>query len=95
MNLQPLLPAVFLLCLASSVSVAFGQSNAAYIQFSPAEVKGALYKPDSGPAPHIGILVTHRTSNVMGSLTCTELAKRGFTVLCLNPRSDNNEALIR
>jgi hypothetical protein len=95
MNLQPLLPAVFLLCLASSVSVAFGQSNAAYIQFSPAEVKGALYKPDSGPAPHIGILVTHRTSNVMGSLTCTELAKRGFTVLCLNPRSDNNEALVR
>jgi hypothetical protein len=95
MNLQPLLPAVFLLCLASSVSVAFGQSNPAYIQFSPAEVKGALYKPDSGPAPHIGILVTHRTSNVMGSLTCTELAKRGFTVLCLNPRSDNNEALVR
>ena len=95
MNLQPLLPAVFLLCLASSASVAFGQSNPAYIQFSPAEVKGALYKPDSGPAPHIGILVTHRTSNVMGSLTCTELAKRGFTVLCLNPRSDNNEALVR
>jgi hypothetical protein len=95
MNLQPLLPAVFLLCLASSVSVAFGQSNPAYIQFSPAEVKGALYKPDSGPAPHVGILVTHRTSNVMGSLTCTELAKRGFTVLCLNPRSDNNEALVR
>jgi len=31
----------------------------------------------------------------MGSLTCTELAKRGFAVLCLNPRSDNNEALVR
>jgi hypothetical protein len=95
MNLWRNLPAVYLLCLASSVSVAFGQSNPAYIQFSPAEVKGALYKPDSGPAPHVGILVTHRTSNVMGSLTCTELAKRGFTVLCLNPRSDNNEALVR
>lgn len=95
MNLWRILPAVYLLCLASSVSIAFGQSNPAYIQFSPAEVKGALYKPDSGPAPHVGILVTHRTSNVMGSLTCTELAKRGFTVLCLNPRSDNNEALVR
>jgi hypothetical protein len=95
MNLWRILPAVYLLCLASSVSVAFGQSSPAYIQFSPAEVKGALYKPDSGPAPHVGILVTHRTSNVMGSLTCTELAKRGFTVLCLNPRSDNNEALVR
>jgi hypothetical protein len=95
MNLWRNLPAAYLLYLAFSVSVAFGQSNPAYIQFSPAEVKGALYKPDSGPAPHVGILVTHRTSNVMGSLTCTELAKRGFTVLCLNPRSDNNEALVR
>jgi hypothetical protein len=95
MNLWRILPAVYLLCLASNVSIAFGQSNPAYIQFSPAEVKGALYKPDSGSAPHVGILVTHRTSNVMGSVTCTELAKRGFTVLCLNPRSDNNEALVR
>jgi len=95
MNSWRVLPAVYLLCLASSVAVAFGQSNPTYIQFSPAEVKGALYKPDSGPAPHVGILVTHRTSNVMGSLTCTELAKRGFAVLCLNPRSDNNEALVR
>ena len=95
MNSWRVLPAVYLLCLASSVAVAFGQSNPTYIQFSPAEVKGALYKPDSGPAPHVGILVTHRTSNVMGSLTCTELAKRGFAVLCMNPRSDNNEALVR
>jgi hypothetical protein len=95
MNSWRVLPAVYLLCLASSVAVAFGQSNPTYIQFSPAEVKGALYKPDSGPAPHVGLLVTHRTSNVMGSLTCTELAKRGFAVLCLNPRSDNNEALVR
>jgi len=95
MNLSRMLPTVYLLCLASSVSVAFGQSNPAYIQFSPAQVKGALYKPNSGPAPHVGILVTHRTSNVMGSLTCTEMVKRGFTVLCMNPRSDNNEALVK
>jgi hypothetical protein len=95
MNSWRVLPALYLLCLASNVAVAFGQSNPTYIQFSPAEVKGAFYKPDSGPAPHVGILVTHRTSNVMGSLTCTELAKRGFAVLCLNPRSDNNEALVR
>jgi hypothetical protein len=31
----------------------------------------------------------------MGSLACTELAKRGFMVLCMNPRSDNNEALVK
>jgi hypothetical protein len=76
-------------------SLSFGQSDPLYIQFSPGAVKGALYHPDPPqPAPHVAILVTHRTSNVMGSLTCTELAKRGFMVLCMNPRSDNNEALV-
>jgi hypothetical protein len=84
-----------LVIFAVSASAAYGQSNPSYVQFSPAQVKGALYKPDSGPAPHVSILVTHRTSNVMGSLTCTELAKRGFMVLCMNPRSDNNEALVK
>jgi hypothetical protein len=28
-----------------------------YIQFSPHSVKGALYKPDSGPASHVAVLV--------------------------------------
>ena len=45
----------------------FAQSQPTYVQFSPSAVKGALYKPDSGPAPHIAILVIHRTSNVLGS----------------------------
>src|SRR5438552_8148969 len=76
-------------------SAAFAQSNPSYIQFSPAAVKGALYKPDAGPAPHVAILRMHRTSNVMGSLACTELSKRGFMVLCMNQRFDNNEADVR
>jgi len=81
---------------ASSASRAFSQSNPVYIQFSPAAVKGALYQPDAPQPPaHVAILVIHRTSNVMGSLACTELAKRGFKVLCMNPRSDNNEALVK
>jgi hypothetical protein len=75
---------------------AHAQSNPTYIQFSPTAVKGALYKPDPPlPAARVGILVVHRTSNVMGSLTCTELSKRGYMVLCMNPRSDNNEALVK
>ncbi len=74
---------------------ALAQTNPRYIQFSPGAVKGALYTPDSGPAPHIGILATHRTSNYMGYLGCRELSARGFLVLCMNPRSDNNEALVR
>jgi hypothetical protein len=71
------------------------QSSPLYIQFSPGAVKGALYKPDAGPLPHIGILAIHRTSNFMGYLGCTELSKRGFLVLCMNPRFDNNEAAVR
>ncbi len=70
---------------------AHAQSNPTYIQFAPPAVKGALYKPDPPlPAARVGILVVHRTGNVMGSLACTELAKRGYMVLCLNPRSDNS-----
>jgi hypothetical protein len=71
------------------------QSSPLYIQFAPGAVKGALYKPDTGPAPHVGILAIHRTSNFMGYLGCTELSKRGFLVLCMNPRFDNNEAAVR
>jgi pimeloyl-ACP methyl ester carboxylesterase len=37
----------------------------------------------------------HRTSNFMSALACTELSRRGFAVLCMNPRSDNNEAMVR
>lgn len=73
----------------------FAQTNPRYVPFSPAAVKGALYAPDSGPAPHVAILIVHRTSNFMGYLGCTELSARGFLVLCMNPRSDNNEARVR
>jgi len=64
------------------------------LSFSPGATKGALYSPDSGPAPQVGILIVHRTSNFMESLACTELSARGYLVLCMNPRSDNNEAAV-
>ena len=70
------------------------QSNPRYIPFSPSATKGALYAPDSGPAPSIGVVVIHRTANFMETLACTELSQRGFLVLCMNPRSDNNEAAV-
>jgi hypothetical protein len=79
-------------------SAAFAQSDPRYIRFPgvPASVKGALYVPDAaGSVPHVAILVMHRTSNFMNALACTELSRRGFAVLCMNPRSDNNEALVR
>jgi pimeloyl-ACP methyl ester carboxylesterase len=37
----------------------------------------------------------HRTSNFLSHPACTELSKRGFMVLCMNPRFDNNEIKVR
>src|SRR5258706_16270215 len=69
-------------------------STPTYVQFSPGAVKGALYKPDSGPAPHVAVLLIHRTSNFLAHVATRELARRGFMVLAMNPRSDNNEAAV-
>src|SRR5215467_8479691 len=98
MNRDGLIPVVVLIGFLISTSLANAQSNPRYIQFAgvPSAVKGALYAPDSPqPAPHVGIVVMHRASNFMNALACPELSKRGFLVLCMNPRSDNNEALVR
>jgi pimeloyl-ACP methyl ester carboxylesterase len=81
--------------LALAASAALGQSNPAYIQFNPSATKGALYRPDSGPQPRVGILLVHRTANFLSHLGARELSKRGFLVLAVNPRSDNNEAAVR
>ncbi|HTH98837.1 MAG TPA: hypothetical protein VL574_15585 [Stellaceae bacterium] len=72
---------------------ALAQSNPTYIKLGLA--KGVLYKPDGGPAPHVGVLVIHRTTNFLSHPACTELSKRGFMVLCMNSRYDNNETLLR
>ncbi len=82
--------ALALLCLPSLAA----QSNPRYIPFSPSATKGALYSPDSGPAPTVGVLVVHRTANFLETLACKELSRRGMLVLCMNPRSDNNEAAV-
>src|SRR4051812_3205323 len=58
----------------------FAQSHPEYIPLP--RIQAALYKPDSGPAPHVAFLVAHRTANNLSNIACTELAKRGFMVLC-------------
>jgi pimeloyl-ACP methyl ester carboxylesterase len=84
------LPIALLLAAASP----HAQSRPIYVPFAPGAVKGALYTPDAGPAPHVAVLVIHRTSNFLAHLATTELAARGFMVLAMNPRSDNNEAAV-
>jgi pimeloyl-ACP methyl ester carboxylesterase len=83
-----------MLALVLYVSEAPAQTLPRYIQFSPNATKGALYVPESGPAPHVAFLVIHRTSNFMSHPAALELPKRGFMVLAMNPRFDNNEAAV-
>ena len=79
--------------IAFAASQCFAQSDPIYMNLGPA--KAALYTPDSGPAPHVGVVVMHRTANFLAHSPCTELSARGFMLLCMNPRFDNNETQIR
>src|SRR6266498_3782600 len=89
--------------LAFAISVAFtliafgsrswAQSGPTFVQLGRA--KGALYKPESGPEPHVGIIVMHREANYLNHVACGEFAKRGFVVLCMNSRFENSESSVR
>src|SRR6516162_8659056 len=72
---------------------AAAQSKPEFVAFA-GTAKGALYRPDGGAAPHVGILVMHRSSNLLAHRACTELSRRGFLMLCMNTRYENNEALV-
>jgi hypothetical protein len=69
------------------------QSAPLFVPLGPADA--ALYKPDSGPPPHVAFLVIHRTADFMHHAACTELSQRGFMVLCMNTRFEGNEELVR
>ena len=81
-------------CLALSVQLAAAQSRPTYVQFDPYTVKGALYRPDGGGNPDIGVLIIHRVNNYLGHIAASELARRGFLVLAMNSRFDNNETSV-
>jgi pimeloyl-ACP methyl ester carboxylesterase len=81
------------LALVLGSELARAQSNPQFIAF-PGIAKGALYRPDAGPAPHVGVLAMHRTANYLNHRACTELSRRGFLMLCMNTRYENNEALV-
>lgn len=85
--------AIASLVLSLSAAVGLAQSNPVFVQLR-GQAKAALYKPDSGPAPHVAVIVTHRTNSTMSGLPNTELPKRGIMVLGLNSRFENNEASV-
>jgi hypothetical protein len=84
---------VVLLVVLLLPAAARAQSAPLYIPLGPADA--ALYKPDSGPAPHVALLVIHRTDDFMHHLACTEFAQRGMMVLCMNTRFEGNEERVR
>jgi hypothetical protein len=86
------LSAVMILAFVAVVSTSFAQTTPVFVQLGQA--KGAVYKPDSGTQLQIGILVMHREANYMNNIACREFSSRGFVVLCMNSRFENNEALV-
>jgi len=74
-------------------AASFAQTHPEFVPLG--RVSAALYKPDSGPAPHIAFLVSHRTGNNLNNPACKQLARRGFLALCWNTRFVNNEASVR
>ena len=68
------------------------QSPPVYLQLSPT-VKAVLYSPDASVKARVAVVNMHEDGNRLNDIACTELVQRGFYVLCINGRSDNNEAL--
>src|SRR5262249_40103496 len=87
------LAAAAVLALGLTPQPASAQSHPEFVNFQ-GRTKGALYKPDAGPAPHVGSVVMPRTPTYLAHRACTELSRRGFLMLCMNPRYENNEPAV-
>jgi len=74
-------------------SACFAQSHPEYVRLG--QLSAVLYKPDSGPAPHVAFVLAHRTANYLNHIGCREFSARGFLTLCFNTRFQNNEASVR
>jgi hypothetical protein len=90
---KPTVVTLFLYFVSTGVSAAPPPPE--YIQFRPEATKGVLYRPDPDryTSPHIALIIMHRDSNFLSHIVTREMPKRGFLVLAMNPRCDNNEAL--
>ncbi len=59
-----------------AASESFAQGNPpAYYQLGPA--KATLYKPDSGPPPHVGVVAMHPKLRLIGS-KCLSMWEQGL-----------------
>src|SRR5712692_3738182 len=76
---------------ALNATQASAQTNATYLELAHG-VKAVLYTPAA--KSNVGVILIHRTADFLQHAGCTELSQRGFTVLCMNSRFDNNEAQV-
>src|SRR3954447_18240372 len=92
---QAIISLVLVMVAITSIPAFAAAPAPSYVQFSPNATKGALYRPDAAkyPKPRIGVVVIHRNSNFLSHISTRELSARGFVVLAMNPRCDNNESL--
>jgi hypothetical protein len=90
MKLKSLLAIVLGLSLIFAVATSFAQSNIVYVALSGG-AHGTLATP-IGAKSHVGIILTHRTANVLGA--CGGWASSGFMAFCLNFPWVNNEAAV-
>jgi hypothetical protein len=91
------IPRVLAACLLLALAVSTARAQApqpTYVQFEPVGVKGALYRPDPARERDVGVLVIHRVNNFLGHLAAWRLVERGFIVLAMNSRFENNEASV-
>src|SRR5258706_3957672 len=71
---------------------AFAQTHPDFVQLG--RVSAMIYKPDSGPAPHVAFMISHRSANNLNNVACRELSKRGFMAVCFNTRFVNNDTIV-
>jgi hypothetical protein len=84
------------LALTSRSPSAASTPDPTYVRLSgvPGQVNAALYAPAEEESRGVGLVVMHRNSNFLSHISGRELQSRGYTVLTMNPRSINNEALV-
>jgi hypothetical protein len=58
------------------------------------QTRGILYKPTGQPAPHIGVVMMHRTADFRNHIAARELARRGFVTLGMNSRFEGDEGAV-
>src|ERR1051326_2012180 len=75
-----------------AASSAGAQANPGFVQLG--RVSATIFKPDSGPAPHIAFLISHRSANNLNNVACRELSRRGFLAFCFNTRFVNNDSIV-